>query len=201
MLFAYANIPDVHRQLDAVRLKQVPFALSLGINLLAKEAARAQTAQIMRAFAVKRKGFLKTSTRVTRLAQKRDPAAVISVRDKFLVQHEAGDTRRPGDVHSSIVNPVSKAAKRKRILRGTNTPRGLMAANKRVFIARTKYHDIAILRRRGKRARPLETVFVLERQVKLKPRLGFAETVNRTTARHWNRLFGQALARAIATQR
>jgi len=119
------NIPAVVATFDAVKLKQVPFALSLALNTTSQLAREAQNEHMFREFNVRRAQRIRTAVRI-RPSRKRDLVSRLTIQDAFLIQHEEGDTRKPGDVHSSIVKPVGKDQKRAGVIRGRNTPKALL---------------------------------------------------------------------------
>ena len=189
--------------LDRAKFDQVPFALSRTLNALATKAAAEETDVIFRDFTVRRPARLKKSVIAVR-GNKRSPDAIVQVRDTFLVQHEEGGVRNPGDVYPSLVQITGEREKRVGVLRGRNTPKSLLEAKRgkrKPFLQRMGSGKVGVFRRRGTERLPIELVFAFERQVKLKGRLKAEETVNRVAAREWAAEFGAQLARAIATSR
>jgi hypothetical protein len=179
--------------------RQIPFATSLAINRLAKASRQDQTEGIFDRFTVRRTAYLRNSVRM-RGSTKRDLRAELSIRDPFLVQHEEGGIRRPGDVYDSIVNPVGPTQRRVGVIRGRNTPRAALRS-RRAFVAKTASGKTAIFRRRGKKRAPIDLLFVLEEQTKLTPRLQFQSTVEKRVSRDWESEFGKALREAYRTRR
>lgn len=199
------DIPLLRHQLFALR-KQIPFALSLALNTIAEQAQAEETVGIFDRFHVRREARLRTAIQRKNSTKSR-PEATLTVRDAFLVQHEEGGIRRPGDVYSSIVQPESVDAKRIGVLRGRNTPQFYLERIKtkpRPFLQRMKSGKVGVFVRAtaGKGSRyPIELIFAFERQAKIAKLLKFGATVDEVIARDWDKAFGAALGKAIATAR
>ena len=219
------NIPEAISGLNELAYRQVPFATSLAVNNVAKIGRAEQTKGIFERFHVNNDAFLKRSTRF-QPGNKRNPAAVLEIRDSFLIQHEDGQgvERKPGDVYESIVQPIDPSQRRigvyrGRKLRGKNTPKAILRRhrNKKIgrpkgkrsgtrrkaptpFIATMRSGKKGVFLREGPLSLPIELIFSFERVQKLgKKRLKFRTTVYDVAAREWEKEFGAALARAYAT--
>jgi hypothetical protein len=201
-----ANIPEVVRSLNDLAFKQVPFATSLALNRVGKTARADQTEGIFERFNVRESGFIKKSVRM-RAAKKSDLRVELSIRDAFLIQHDGGGVRLPGDIYSSIVQPIEPGrggigAARGQKLRGRTTPRAVLR-NRRAFVERTKRGKLGVFLSVGKGKDAVDQLlFTFEPEQKLtKDRLQFEGTVTSSVARNWEREFGAALAQAIASAR
>lgn len=186
------------RDLDAVR-RQMPFAMSVALNDVAKLAQAEQVKGIFERFKIKprARARIRTTVQLTRSSKGRLEAK-LTERDPWLVQHEQGETRKPGDIYSSIVQPVSPRAKRIGVLRGTNTPKAILAKPSG-FVLRMKTGKVGVFRRKGKGRLPIELVFALEREANLPRLLKFGATVGGVVEHEWERAFGAALDRAMST--
>lgn len=201
MLEIETNIPDVVLEFDRLRTQQVPFATALALNDLAAGARDEQTRGIFARFTVRRPARLSKSVVVSRYAKKTELRSIVTVRDTFLVQHEDGEVRRPGDVFGSIAQPQRGREKRIGVLRGKNSPRGVLESSRRAFIARTASGKVGVFERRGVKRYPIDLVFSFERQSRLPRLLKAGATVEGFAVRAWNDLFGRALAKAMASSR
>lgn len=197
MVIVEVNTGPTVDSLNALRHRQLPFALSLALNRTAARAQAVQVAGMMQRFTVRRRTWMAGSVVIPAGATKRKPEVTIRVRDPELVQHEAGGIRRPGDIYSSLVNPVGPRERKRGIIRGANTPKALIASGKGVAL-RTKSGKVVIFRRSRSGLTP---AFALERAVPLRPRLHFEETVGRVVLRFWQDDFRTAFAEANATAR
>ncbi len=186
------------RDLDGLR-RQIPFAISYALNDVAKRAKAEQTAGIFERFRIKPRAAARVRSTVQMTpASKSNLVAKLTERDPWLVQHETGETRTPGDVYSSIVRPVSDRAKRVGVLRGLNTPAAVLA-KPTGFVRTLKTGKVGVFRRKGKGRLPIELVFALEREASLPRLLKMGATVGGVVEKHWEDAFGAALERAMAT--
>lgn len=195
------NIPEAVLFFDTAKDRQVPFALSLALNRVGKIAKAEETAGIFERFTVRRPKRLQTAVRM-KASKKSDPQVTLSIRDAFLVQHEEGGIRRPGDVYHSMVQPVRAEEKRIGVVHGKWTPAALLRSNRQAFVARMpRSGKVGVFVRSGPPRLPIELVFSLEKQVKIPRLLKFGSTVNAVANREWEAQFGQALAEALASAR
>lgn len=179
--------------------RQIPFAMSLALNEVANLARAEQIKGIFERFTIKPRARARIRTTVQmKASSKRRLEAKLTERDPWLVQHEQGEQRRPGDIYSSIVQPVSERAKRIGVLRGLNTPQAILA-KPTGFTLRMKSGKVGVFRRKGKKRNPIELVFALEREANLPRLLKFGATVGGVVEREWERVFGAALERAMST--
>lgn len=196
MLEIKINTAPAVDSLNALRNRQLPFAISLALNRIGAKAQAAETAGIFERFTVRRPQRLRTAVRM-KPSTKRKHQVVLTVRDAFLVQHEDGAVRRPGDVYSSIVQPVRAREKRVGVLRGRNRPSEVKGA----FTARMRSGKVGIFVRRGPKRLPIDLVFSLERQANLPRLLKFGATVEGVAVREWEAQFGESLREAMASAR
>jgi hypothetical protein len=196
------EIPEQLKRLAAANTRQIPFAMSLALNRVTRNARQAQTEGIFRRFKVRRAGRLRTSVRMT-ASTKEQLQAKLTVADKFLIQHEEGGTRHQGDVYRSMVQPVREREKRIGVVHGSNTPKALLAKQVKTkpFIARMRSGKVGVFVRRGKKRLPIDLIFALEKQSKLRSRLKLGGTVGTVVAFEWEREFGAALLKAIDSAR
>jgi len=194
------NIPEVTKAFDDLRYRQVPFATSVALNRVGKAAKEEQIEGIFDRFTVRRAAFIRRSVR-QKASSKRDLKTTLTVRDGFLAQHEDGGTRVPGDVGPAIVQPIASTQRRIGVIRGRNTPRGVLKSSRKAFVATMKSGKVGVFRRRGKKRLPIDLIFSFEKRVKLSKRLRFEDTTNSVVAKLWEREFGRELSRAIRTAR
>jgi hypothetical protein len=194
------EIPQQLRRLAAGNTRQIPFALSLALNRVTRSGQKAQTDGIFRRFKVRRAPRLRTSVRMA-ASSKENLVAKLVVRDAFLIQHEEGGVRRPGDVYSSIVQPIRAKERRRGVVYGSNTPKAVLAGTLKIkpFIARMRNGKVGVFTRRGKKRNPIDLIFTFERESKLRKRLKMGGTVGTVVALEWEREFGAALMRSIET--
>lgn len=196
MLRIDINTAPAVDSLNVLLNRQLPFAISLALNQLGKQAKAAQVAGIFERFTVRRPQRIRTAVQM-KPSTKRNPQVVLTVRDSFLVQHEDGGVRRRGDLYNSIVQPVREREKRVGVLHGRNRPSELKGA----FTARMRSGKVGVFVRRGRKRLPIDLVFSLERQVNLPRLLKFGATVEGVAVREWEAAFGDSLRKAMATSR
>lgn len=192
------NVAAAARVLEQTAAKQLPFAVSVALNRVGKTARATQIDAMFSRFTIRRPARTRSSIRMF-ASSKRDLRVTLSLRDAWFVQHEQGGLRRPGDVQRSIVQGVGARERRRRIVRGSNTPRATLAAGG--FIGTTRTGKRAFFRRAGRGRRRRVLAFVLEPQVRLQPRLRFRDTVERVCALQWAIEFERAFAEARQTAR
>ncbi|TAH39280.1 MAG: hypothetical protein EYC70_00410 [Planctomycetota bacterium] len=208
---------QVQHLLDQLPTKQLPFATSLALNWLGKDA-QAEVRQRLPAIFELRSDWVQRGIQMTP-AQKRDwpnSAAVVGSRDAFLVQHETGAVKTARSGRLAI--PARGAAVRGaggRIPR-SRKPRALLA-RRRTFIntirsgqqklEHTGTHRSrnaglpAILQRVGKKRYPLRVIYVLRPRGIIRRTLGMHETVEAVVRARYGAKFRQAIEYALRTER
>lgn len=192
-----ATIPDLERKLSALARSQVPFATALALTMTAVDARDQVREELPRRFTIRRP-WVSRGIRTSR-ATKRRPEAAVWSRDEFMIAQETGATRRPRG--RSIALPRGIRRNVRQVVPRSRRPRRILE-NPRTFIAPLRGGDRGIFRRRGRKGRAPELLYRLESgAVRIRPRWEFEETVDQVVARRFERNFGRALARAIATSR
>ena len=188
-----ANVPEVLRSLERFKRNQIPFATSLALNTVGKGAREAARKGTHERFIVRRRAFIDRSFTM-RASSKSRLFVELGVRDPFLARHEEGGTFR-----SSKAKALPKAVRssKARVVPRSKWP-GRVRSDPRVFTRRLPSGAVSVVRRMGRRG--IERVlWTLVPSVRIKARLRFEETVRTHVARNWEREFGRALSRAIAT--
>ena len=179
--------------------RQIPFAAALALTRTAKEVQRGEIAHIRSAFTVRgswlREGG-KFGIGITP-ASKQELVAVVESRAPWLGAHEEGTTRTPAGSNFAIPQSDIRRTKTQIITR-SHRPQAL----KRAFKVETKKGIPLLLQRvgRGKRS-ALRVMYQLTDKAKIEPRLRFVETGRAVVEKVWQRIFAEALDRAIRTAR
>lgn len=198
--------------LDDLVQRQLPFALSKGINQITLNARREIQAHTEQAFTIRRRWVL-NGWRV-KLSNKRDTPIAGSLwldptRD-FLAKFEPGGIKTSRSGASLAVpiearrTPTSIVPDRLRIralnLRAHHTKRGAiqLKGEQRTFVVRTGARTL-ILQRKGKHR--VDTLYVFKRSVPIPSSLQFFTTVQSYVDRLWPSVVGDALANAVRTAR
>lgn len=193
-----ANLPPVTHRLDRLARTQVPFASALALTRTAEDARKRIIGHLPQRFVI-RSAFLEKGIRIRKASKRRLQAHVFS-RDPFMRDQEYGGTRTGGrdgllemprrerksksDLLKRSRHPAAKLKKAGHFLAPVSKPPGAMGVYRRV--------------RKG----PPVLLWVLDpRPAKIRPVWGFRQDVADTVARNFDRNFGQALGRAIATAR
>ena len=200
-------LDSILRDLDQRIAKQVPYAMSLALNDLAKEARTAAVKGLDDAFTIRNK-FLQQGINYV-LATKRKLQSAVGIREKqarILGPQIEGGARETGEDTAAVPTkairkkPSQKTGPSKwptKILAGGNGP-------KRVFIAELSNGKTAVVRRLKKRgpsagvytvgpragqARPgpekLETLYVFDDSIKIDAAYDFPGIVDGVVSRRW----------------
>jgi hypothetical protein len=179
--------------------KQLPFATALALTRTAKEVQREEIAHIRTAFTV-RGSWLREGGRFgvgVTPASKENLVAVIESRAPWLEAHEEGTTRTPEGAHFAIPQKDIRRTKTQVIAR-SQRPKAL----KRAFKVETKKGVPLLVQRIGRGKRSIVRVmYQLTGRARIAPRLRFVETGRVVVERVWQRIFSDALDRAIRTAR
>lgn len=188
-----ANVPEVLRSLERFKRNQIPFATSLALNIVGRDARQAVREGTRERFIVRRRSFIDRSFTM-RASSKARLFVELGVRYPFLARHEEGGTFR-----TSKAKAIPKAIRRSktRLVPRSKWP-GKVRSDPRVFTRRLPSGAVSIVRRMGRRGTE-RVLWTLVPSVRIKPRLRFEETVRTHVERNWEREFGRALSRAIAT--
>ena len=173
--------------LSNLERRQVPFATALALTSIGNAARDEVRKDLPGRFTIRRpwvaRGIL------VEPARKSKPAARVFSRDAFMVAQETG-----GPKHDARPIPAGRLAA---VHKTRVVPRSQWVApllrRKNVF-----YRAGSVFERKGDR---IEALYRLRRQVSVKPRFGFAETVERVVAGGFAASFALAIARAMATAR
>lgn len=198
------DLKRFERELDDLARTQLPFAIARALTWTAKEARDEVRKQVARRF-VTRSKWVERGIQ-SRSATKKLPVATVGSRDWFMADHEDGAARRPlKGKHRASPLGVRKNVRQK--ITKAKRPKALLAkgGRRKFFVQRLKSGraagQFAVLRRAGRDRYPLQVLYLLEKQTKIKPKFGFRKTVERTVARRLRKNFGKSLAQALATAR
>lgn len=191
-----SNIPDVIRQLDDVRQRQVPFAIALALTTLAVDAQKGVRGNLPRRFTIRR-SWVSQGIR-TRRATKQRPESSVFTLDEFMVLQEEGGEKRPRRKHLAL--PAERTA---RVIPRSKRPRAVLQ-KPRVFIAPVmsgkKVGGLGVFQRRGKARYPIQFLWRLHPDAaKVNARFHFEGDVHDVVKSGFKRRFGEALGRALAS--
>lgn len=180
-----ADITAATQSLSDLQLRHAPFATARALTDAARDARDAVRADLPHRFNI-RKPWVAKGINIEGATKSHLVAHVFS-RDAFMSEQEDGGTRakslaraipvgRLGDVHQNKVIPQSQR------------PRALLA-KKNVF-----YQSGKIFERRGKN---IETLYLIRKSVRIRPRFGMALTVRSVALRVFARYFEDRLIEAL----
>lgn len=204
---------------------QLPYALSVALNLTANAAQSAVKATLPSEFTLRRASFIENT--IYRkpgqdFATKTNLVAAVRVnpgRD-FLAKFEVGGEKRSLSGHALAVPIVRIGAPN--LIIGRNDPRSIhrvmaliaeqggkavgpfkkrtatRAARQSFFILRTRHGNTLVMQRDGAN---VGVLYAFKKQVPIKPDLHFDETAMAAALASWDANFAAALDRAIATMR
>jgi len=187
--------------------RQVPYALSVGLNNIALDAQQSMRLRLRRVFTLRRPTFIERLVKIEKFAKKGDPSTRFGIagpRADLLTKFEAGG---PKPVRSSSVAlPVGAGRTKSGIISTFKRPRVLLAsrAAKRVFVVQTKSGNRLILQRTGKRkGGKVKALFALipKQKVHIPATLEFERTVAGVIRGRALRHLQAAFAKAMSTAR
>jgi len=191
------NVPEVVFSLSTLKAKQLPFATSLGLNLTLKDAQDEVREQLPKRFKVRRPWVVRGVQ--VKPSNKNRLWGSVEQRDPFMALQESGGVKTPrGRAIAVPVGALARLAKTRVLTKGRRPAAQLKKKN--VYRGETKKGVPAIIKRGTKRKRA-EVLYLLIQTARIEPRFGFVDTVNKTVRKRWERNFGKALARAIASAR
>ncbi len=190
--FITTNIPQVVDSLERFKREQIPFATALALTMTAGDARQAIVRELPTRFTIRRK-WIEKGIRTER-ATKRNLEATVFSRDPFMVKQEKGGKRR------GVSIPFKVRRSERTVVSRSRWP-GKLLGRDDVFIRDLPSGS----GRRGvfqrMRSGRLKLLWILEDVAETKPRWEFAETARKAVRRNWEKNFGRAFAKAIATAR
>lgn len=212
------DVERAARQLDQLGLGQLRFATARALTMTAADAQKQVRAEMPGKFTIRRPWVLQGVR--TERATKQNLTAWVYHKDAYMPRQETGGIKRgkPGGGNFSSSDLPVTAGRRVRsasgrvavptqqvlrgksdIIRKSDLPKGL---GPKAFVI-DKGDGTQLLARRfakGKRA-GLRVLYVLKPQTYVKPRWGFAQTVERVARARFYTNLETALAQAIQTSR
>ncbi|MBF0629275.1 MAG: hypothetical protein HQL91_13750 [Magnetococcales bacterium] len=179
--------------------REIRFAASMALTTTAKDAQAEVRRQLPQRFTI-RTGWVAKGIHV-RAANKRDLQASVRVLDPFMAMQESGGNKS-GLFGKDLGVPVGARPTPTSITRPGSFP-GAMLQRKGYFIAPIRKGSSVkgVWRRTGKgRRERMKLMYLFSRQVRLKPRFGFHETVRKVALQNFPRRFTEALQKALATR-
>ena len=204
--------------------KQIRYATAVALTRTAKDAQAEVRRQLPERFTI-RTGWVAKGIRI-KSARKDDLESSVQVKDDFMALQETGGLRRSrsGD---ALAVPVGARPTPRSMTRPDKFP-GRMLDKSRYFIApltsksltarsrdgknvRRRIHSqqltgadvgkMAVFRRRSKKRLPIDLMYIFAKQVDVKPRFGFMETVKAVVEARLGENFSEAVRDALASAR
>ncbi|KWR88779.1 hypothetical protein [Cupriavidus sp. IDO] len=196
------DVKALNKQLDALAVKQLPFATAQAINAVAKKLQAAERENMAKVLD-KPTPFTLNSVSV-KLANKSSLTAMVYVKDiaaAYLLPYEAGG---PNKLNArALIKPVGQKVNQYGNLPRTTVKR--LAAKKNVFIGKVKTSAGEVdgvwqrsKATRGKKA-GLKLLVKFQDAHEAKQRLGYQDLARKVVGASFRRELGAALARAVAT--
>ena len=200
------DIARATRHLTVIERKQIPFALSGAINDTLFDVRKQIVGVTARnAFTVRNKRFLGVAIRVEKAKKTKLNGAVFDRLGRAsLGLHARGGIKRARGQHVAI---PTKAVEAKRTASGKIpkrlTPRTVLskAGRRAAFKIKFRSGQEAIVRRKGKKATPLEVLYLLERSVRIRKQFRFIEDAEKVAKRVLPGHFRTRLRKALRTAR
>jgi len=199
-----SNINQVAGWLTNVQRKQLPFATAGALTDTAFDVRKhAVERTFPRDFYIHNKRFPAAALRVDKANKRKLRAAVYDrLNLDYLVRASQGGMKVARD-GQHIAIPVRDIGGRRgaRGMPKSLRPKAVLA-KKRTFINRTrKTGQLMILRRKTKKQRPLEGLYILEKQAKVPKQLRFYEDAAKVVQRRMVPNFKKSFERALRTAR
>ena len=199
-----SNISAVSKAIDAFGRNQMPFATSQALNTTAFDV-RSQIVNktYPRSFTVRNKRFAGTMFRVSKSTKRKLTAVIFDRLGKdFMTMQAEGGVKKPRGQHLAIPSNSNKVTRTASgAIRKAQRPRQLLSRNK-VFVNKLiKSGDEAIMRRVGKDRYPVEMLYLLTPQGKIKKRFPFYEDGQMIANKKFAQNFAKAFKQAKRTAR
>jgi len=199
-----SNIGEVAGWLNTVQRKQLPFATAGALTSTAFDVRKhAVEKTFPRDFDIHNKRFPSAALRVEKATKRKLRAAVYDrLALDYLVRLSEGGMKVAHD-GQHVAIPVRELGGRRgaRGMPKSLRPKAVLA-KKRTFINQTrKTGQLMILRRKTKKQRPLEGLYILEKQANVPKQLGFYEDAAKVVQRRLVPNFRQSFDRAMRTAR
>jgi hypothetical protein len=199
--------------------RQLPYATAQALTTLAFDSQRAAKFELARAMTL-RNPFSAAGLQVVR-AEKRDwpdPSALLGIEERrsYLIDHVLG-ARRSGGSHGRAIpadelrNPRGRVARGKRPgaliarsgKRRSGRPKGARTGQRRAplpfLLYSRKWGNEVLAKRMGAARYPLLIVYAFKRGVTIKPEFDMIATATEVVSANYQRVYGDAIGRAIAT--
>lgn len=182
---------------------QVRFVTNTAINKTLLDIQKAQRANLVKKFTIRRRGFSRASVKIIQFSKKQTLLGRLQIispgsQPNIFAQHEFG-TIKQGRESRRIAIPQEILPNKMRVLTAKKRPAGL---GKKAFTITTRSgQDLLLLRKgKGKRSKTI-VAFSLENRVVIQPRLGFFKLSGGIMRSKWQSNYANAWRRAIATRR
>ena len=200
------DIKRATRRLTDIEKRQVPFATKNAINDTIKDV-RKQIVGVTapRAFEVRNRRFFGVAIRMQFATKQKLTGAVFDRLGRAsLGLHARGGTKRPRGQHIAI--PGRDIENKRTVggaIRKALRPRQVLAktGRRQAFKIKFRSGQEAIVRRRGKRATPLQVLWLLERSARIPRRFRFHEDATKVAKRVMPGHFRKRLRQALRTAR
>ena len=200
------DIKRATRRLTDIEKRQVPFATKNAINDTIKDV-RKQIVGVTapRAFEVRNRRFFGVAIRMQFATKQKLTGAVFDRLGRAsLGLHARGGTKRPRGQHIAI--PGRDIENKRTVggaIRKALRPRQVLAkaGRRQAFKIKFRSGQEAIVRRRGKRATPLQVLWLLERSARIPRRFRFHEDATKVAKRVLPGHFRKRLRQALRTAR
>ncbi len=201
-----SNIDQVIRRLDNIEKQQVPFAISGAINDVLFDV-RKQIVGVTgpRSFDIRNRRFLNAALRVRKATKRNLTGEVFDTLGRGqLERHASGGIKRPRGQHIAIPGrDIEGKRTRGGAIRKALRPRNVLskAGRRQAFTTTFKSGQRAIVRRRTKKRLPLQVLYLLERNVRIRRTFPFHRDAERVAQRNFRRHFDRRLRQALRTAR
>ena len=191
-----SNLSAFTKALDAFGKNQLPFATAGALTATAFIVRNTVVNdEYPRAFNVRNKGLPRRAFRVDKANKRHLEARVYdSLNKDFLSLQESGGVKTPQG--NSIAVPTDNIRLTGRGVNKGRRPRALLSGGKKAFRQKARSGQDVILERRTKKRYPLRVLYVMEPNVKIKPKFAFYTVAKQSAQGAFDKKLPEFLAKA-----
>ena len=191
-----SNLSAFTKAMDVFGKDQLPFATAGALTATAFIVKNTVVEdEYPRAFNVRNKAFPKRVFRVEKANKRRLRARVYdSLKRDYLSMQESGGTKTP--TGKTVAVPTDNIRLTGRGVNKGRRPRALLAGGNKAFRQKARSGQDVIMERRTKKRYPLRVLYVMEPNVKIKPRFAFYTVAQQSAQKTFDKKLPEFLAKA-----
>lgn len=192
------NVTKTLAQLDDFAYKQVPFASALALTRIAQRVQKSSQSALSKYFTI-RTPWVSKGIRIEP-ARKNDwpyQEAVVGSKDPFMALQALGGVKK--GLKQNVAIPIGARPTKLSTTPRSMWPKKLLSSKKQHAFISKRRSAPAIVQANPSDPRKLQVMYLLKPTVRMKARWPFESNATAIVQSQYDREFGAALARAIAT--